>query len=798
MFNLRTITQIVDEIHKMGSTGDLAAVLVHFNDTYFIDERPPCIPGMARVAGMIDQLRNEVKKAVGDDRLIVLHSGDYLSPSSMSDIFSGSQMVDLLRHCNVRFATIGNHEFDFEKEKSGTLLKRLRNFSATTHLLFNLCWPTPFSFSEIAFWPAKDPFLAITGLVGRDTAAKAQKSGFSHWDEDWEEVASDLVAKVRRNPAIRGLILLTHMDRDEDRRLVSSLSKEWGNHGFVYVLGGHDHDISWAEADKQNAVLSKCLSNCKSINVVLLPKSGLGAPFPEQISRMRLSLTLEQEIAAANLGPEMVMRPVDESNSWREAYGELEGSPQVLKKGMVPRELLDFFASFRARSALLNKMQANEGGPPYSREEILEAVLYFSRNRSKGTLHDELYGSFEKLIKENFSRYGDAAFVEGICTGELIKDIVSGAAWSARENFRKSIYSIVAENCIEDLPINNSAAKAVKHWKSKAEPFFPHYEVVADFTSSASSGDRKLMDADDITLRSRSTDFGNFVADAIKYATEVDVALINSGSFRIDCKIPALISTNLLYETFTYGKYPGTVSTMLLSRDGLEAFLHHARDNGGRGAFLQVSDLNKLTTNGNKLIRVALITHMLADRTDQDGYQKCLKVVQEKSRSRKKCSTAPSPKQETMIELIMAGASCVEYSRKIRLRANNRLVRAERVARTFMKQIITLLRLQSEAGITETEFELLLRDNASQIRPSRLKEVQRALTQNLRETSHKLNKFVEKEIIVHYRTKAGRDKFIKELQSELTSSQTFFQLSISENKNISFSSWLDTFLYPFF
>jgi hypothetical protein len=45
---------------------------------------------------------------------------------------------------------------------------------------------------------------------------------------------------------------------------------------FVFLLGGHDHDISWQESTGLS-VLCKNLSNCRTLTVILLSKSALAA-----------------------------------------------------------------------------------------------------------------------------------------------------------------------------------------------------------------------------------------------------------------------------------------------------------------------------------------------------------------------------------------------------------------------------------------------------------------------------------------------------------------------------------------
>ena len=47
---------------------------------------------------------------------LTLFSGDLFSPSLMSSIFKGSQMVDVFNQLGLDYAVFGNHEFDFGPE----------------------------------------------------------------------------------------------------------------------------------------------------------------------------------------------------------------------------------------------------------------------------------------------------------------------------------------------------------------------------------------------------------------------------------------------------------------------------------------------------------------------------------------------------------------------------------------------------------------------------------------------------------------------------------------------------------
>src|SRR5262249_15138207 len=95
---LSSLADVRQAISAQLAADNLAAAIVQLNDTYLIDEREG-IPGLDRVARFVSEVRSTVRDALGSDRTLVLHAGDYLSPSVMSLSLQGAQMVDLLGHC---------------------------------------------------------------------------------------------------------------------------------------------------------------------------------------------------------------------------------------------------------------------------------------------------------------------------------------------------------------------------------------------------------------------------------------------------------------------------------------------------------------------------------------------------------------------------------------------------------------------------------------------------------------------------------------------------------------------------
>lgn len=296
------VGDLLSRIDGLIRADDLAAVIVHLNDTYRIEERTrrvgsqeqPILPGMARLAALFRRIRTTVADALGEDRTLILHSGDFLSPSFMSRRLGsqGKQMVGLLDACGVDYVTLGNHEFDYERDKpdSPVLAAGLRNARFGV-VASNLSPPADFRpVDSLVAWPKRDPFIGLLGIAGRATAAKAEKHGWTA--RPWREALTDRLDEVRKKqPGISCIVALSHMERAEDHQLVTALNEGWREDGSGFVLGGHDHDVFWPEP-QGHFILSKNLLNARSITVILLtktlvaaPRGGWGAPARRRMTR---------------------------------------------------------------------------------------------------------------------------------------------------------------------------------------------------------------------------------------------------------------------------------------------------------------------------------------------------------------------------------------------------------------------------------------------------------------------------------------------------------------------------------
>ncbi len=658
-------------------------------------------------------------------------------------------MVELLTTCGVNFATLGNHEFDFSP---AILWDRLEEMKTCTHLLANLDPPQGQKFTKLAFWPQTQPFLAITGLVGEQTIGKAIDPKFGFKLRDWRDSAAEIVDSVRSRPGIGSLIVLSHMDRKEDKELQALLSDLWGEHGFLYILGGHDHDIWWREQDRRYCYLSKCMSNCKSITLFLLPKDGIAAPFINDMSSLRHPN--EQETRER-----LLTMHLDEKQDLRELFDRRSDS--------LPEELSET-GDQHPDSAL-------------SDTELLDSVLHEYRSIVGPDLRNDFRKAFESRIRSAFENMGRASWNEAIYYGTLAYDAVSWASSYAIAGFPETAREISSDAHLNALPKHVLATRQVEVWKQKLIDAAGVDREVVDFTPEIDPLGAG-MDAKDTSLRHQSTDFGNFIADAIKAATQTKLALINSGAFRIDGFISPKVTRNILRDVFIYGD-PGSVTLIEMEIGEILKFYDHSLEKAGHGAFLQVSESREAVEARTGPIEVALVTHMLANK--EDGYQSILALSRNVDGDALLKATGANIRPESMVDLIELGVEKgVSYTREMRIKATLDLEPIDLLVEEFLRLADRYRAACIDAGIIARDQLKILNGSGDEIPKERVDKwitEKRAAVALIR---NELRGFVKLE-------KSKSTKFVSTFREHLVHSPRLFATGIR------YQDYFDAAIYRF-
>ncbi len=203
---------------------------LQFNDHYILEpvDRERQKGGMARIATLVARVRAESPNTV------LALAGDTISPSIMSSVLRGEQMIAAWNQLGLDVATFGNHEFDFGP---GVLRERMQEsrFAWVSANVLDRATGQPFGGAHAT--RVLDRGGVAVGLFGLTVTDTAETSGPGPTVEFREPIAAarSAVAELTR----RGrplLAALTHQDMPADEALARAIPE------LRLVIGGHEHD----------------------------------------------------------------------------------------------------------------------------------------------------------------------------------------------------------------------------------------------------------------------------------------------------------------------------------------------------------------------------------------------------------------------------------------------------------------------------------------------------------------------------------------------------------------------------
>jgi 2',3'-cyclic-nucleotide 2'-phosphodiesterase (5'-nucleotidase family) len=246
--------------------------LLTVNDVYEITP----VQGQGGLAELMTLLRAE--RATATHHLTTVN-GDFLSPSIMSALLKGTQMVALFNSLGIDVVVFGNHEFDFGPEVTQQRMAEAK----FTWLGTNVLGPDGQPFGSALVTMTRQVGELAIGLFGLLTpeTAKLSSPGPTVTFAPVVPTAKTAVQALRQAGA-DVIIALTHLGIAEDRALAQQVP------GISVILGGHEHEpITWYEGG------------------TLIHKSGYDAHYLG-----RIDLMMEKKITEK--GPQVTVTP-----SWR-------------------------------------------------------------------------------------------------------------------------------------------------------------------------------------------------------------------------------------------------------------------------------------------------------------------------------------------------------------------------------------------------------------------------------------------------------------------------------------------------
>ena len=259
--------------------GERPPVRVQFllvNDVYQLDSVGGR-GGLARVATLVRELRRETPQT-----LFVL-AGDTLSPSVLSTMFQGRQMIEAWNALGLDAAVFGNHEFDFGP---AVLQQRMRD-SRFPWLGTNVLEPAtrrPWGGAQtrlVREWSG-----VRVGMIGvtLPRAARSSNPGPGIAFEPPAESARQALAELG---PLHLRVALTHLEVEQDRALANAVPLD-------VILGGHDH-LPMVETEGRTLIIK---AGADAINVGQVEyEVGCGA---QLLGRRHRLIPVGAEIAEAS------------------------------------------------------------------------------------------------------------------------------------------------------------------------------------------------------------------------------------------------------------------------------------------------------------------------------------------------------------------------------------------------------------------------------------------------------------------------------------------------------------------
>ncbi|MCH8110641.1 MAG: 5'-nucleotidase C-terminal domain-containing protein [Proteobacteria bacterium] len=200
--------------------------ILHVNDVYQISPQRGA-GGLAELSTLLNK-----ERARAENHVTTL-GGDLLSPSVMSGLTQGAQMITLMNAIGLDLAGFGNHEFDFGND---VLTQRIAD-SKFQWLATNTLGADGKPFVGAVATTIRDVGefkVGFFALLTPETATLSSLKG-GVTIKPALETAREAVAALREQGA-NFVVAITHLDIAEDRAIARSVR------GLDIILGGHEHD----------------------------------------------------------------------------------------------------------------------------------------------------------------------------------------------------------------------------------------------------------------------------------------------------------------------------------------------------------------------------------------------------------------------------------------------------------------------------------------------------------------------------------------------------------------------------
>ena len=163
---------------------------------------------------------------------ITTFGGDLISPSILSGLTKGKQMIELMNAVDTDVAVLGNHEFDFGPEVTAARVAE-SNFPWLGTNVFDTSGKIAVSAEGYLIMEIAGFKVGFFGITTPETKFLASPGDTIKFGDIFETAKRSVTSLKELGAEI--IVAMTHMDFEEDMRLARSVK------GIHLILAGHDH-----------------------------------------------------------------------------------------------------------------------------------------------------------------------------------------------------------------------------------------------------------------------------------------------------------------------------------------------------------------------------------------------------------------------------------------------------------------------------------------------------------------------------------------------------------------------------
>lgn len=209
--------------------------ILHTNDVYEIAPKR----GRGGLAELMTLLERERARS---PHHVTTFGGDLISPSVLSGLTKGEQMIELYNALRTDVAVPGNHEFDFGPEIAEQRIRASRFPWLGTNLRDREGRPAVGT-KDLHLVERGGFKIGFFGLLDPETSVLSSPGGSITFADPL--ATAEAAVKSLREQGADLVVALTHLDLAEDRAIAAKVK------GIDLILGGHDHEpISFLENGK--------------------------------------------------------------------------------------------------------------------------------------------------------------------------------------------------------------------------------------------------------------------------------------------------------------------------------------------------------------------------------------------------------------------------------------------------------------------------------------------------------------------------------------------------------------------